>query len=139
MDLNKIKEVNEFIVAKSCEKIKTALDEKGWDKEVFEVFSQAIDNLKDIEKIEAYEYKEKERTVRKEYVENEVMSTMKKVDVIAEETEFEVLLCQIMAMWGTEKGFDVIKTLLADHMEDVRLFNKKMYDMAIMKLKNVLY
>lgn len=135
MDLKKAKEINEFIIDKSCKNIAGAMEEKQWDKESFEVFSQALDNLRDIEKIEKLE--------REEYKEmkSEVATEMeiKKVDVTKVDTDFEKLIYSIAEAKPGKAGMLAITTILADHMEDIRLFYPKMYEMVMMKLKNMLY
>lgn len=58
MHLMKSKELNERIIKECNVKVERSLESKGFDPECFEVLSQAIDNLKDISKIEAYENEE---------------------------------------------------------------------------------
>lgn len=142
MDLKKAKEVNKEIIKKACDKIEVHLNEKTWGKEEFEVFSQALDNLRDIEKIEKLEREEeREMTVVTAPIlhSNEYDMSAKKPDVTKVTTDFEQLIYDISEKHKGKDGMIAITTILADHMEDIKLFNRKMYDMVMMKLKNMLY
>lgn len=131
MDLELIKGVNEEILFKATEKIGSSLERGSWDKESFEVMAQSLDNILDIEKIEKYKGEEKH--------EEEKASILKrKMDAKTETTEFEQLIYDIAEKHEGEETMYMITTVLADHMEDVRLLYKNAYSKIMNRLKELL-
>lgn len=132
MHLIKAKEINKKIIEECNEKIEKSLDKKAFDSECFEVISQAIDNLCDIEKLEKYEDKNKEAMVSKEMV-------LKKKNAKTETTEFEQLIYDICAKFYKEDVSFSYVTIIADTIEDLRLLHPKMYENLMRKLKEMLH
>lgn len=129
MDLDKFKEVNEKIVDNSVLKVEKALDTKSWDKECFEVMSQAIDNLLDLSKIERHKEEKQEETT---------MYTLAKEDVTKVTTEFEALVYKISEKHPGKNGMIALTTVLAETMEDLRIYNPRLYDSTLRRLKEML-
>lgn len=127
MDLNKAKEVNEFILDKAVNKISERVQKGGWDNEEFEVMSKAIDNLKELDKLDYKDKKEEFKKVR-----------TKRLNAYEEETEFETLVYRISEEKPGTETMLAITTILADHMEDIRVMQPRAYDIIMMKLREVL-
>lgn len=134
MDIERVKELNEYIIDKATEKIDLSMKSKGFDEESFEVLSKAIVNLKYLEKIEHYEEKEVE-----ESEEVEAAAVMPKLDASKVTTEFEGLIYEIARKLPGKDYMLAITTIIADTMEDLRVLHPKMYENLMRKLKEVLY
>lgn len=130
--MEKTKKVNEFIVEKATEKVVKSMEVKEWDEESFNTMCKALDNLKDIMKIEYKDYEKKE-------VEEKESKLMAKVDAKTNTTEFEQLIYDIAKKRTGKEGMLAITTIIADHMEDMRVLNNRAYCMVMMKLKELLY
>lgn len=127
MDLIKAKEINEFILNKASEKIESTVKKGSWDNEEFSVMSEAIENLVRLEKLGKKEKKEEVEKIR----------ALKK-DAYTEETEFESLMYRIQEEKNDTETMICITTIIADHMEDIRIMQPRAYDIIMMKLREVL-
>lgn len=129
MDLKESKKLNHEIVNVASEKVKKAMESYSWDNEAFGVMSQALDNIVDIKKI----CKESESK------EVKTISLADKKDAETETTEFEALIYEIAETHEEESGkyMVAITTIIADHMEDMRIMNKRAYDLVMMKLRGL--
>lgn len=125
MDINKLKEVNVKIIEKAIPKIENALASNIWDCECVEAMSQAIDNLKDLSKMEGYsEYAEPKMVKHIEYKINNESEFMKEVN-------------SILASRGEEDGIKCVMMVMSELMEDLSLLHTRLYNQVIMKLKEV--
>lgn len=127
MDMEKAREINSDILIKSTEKLHHKLKNGGWSEEEFEVMSQAIDNLKDLDEIH---YKKDEKEFKHKI-------SSKKMDAYKDETEFENLVYEIAMEKPSVDTLLDITTVLADHMEDIKVMHPKIYKGLIMKLKEL--
>lgn len=128
MNLCKAREVNEYILGKAIEKLEERVKVGGWSNEEFEVMSKSIENIREIEKIE---YKNDKEDMNRKLL-------MKKMDAETETTEFESLVYKIVEGKPSNEAMIAITTIIADHMEDMRILNKRAYDLLMMKLKELL-
>lgn len=128
MNLCKAREVNEYILEKAIEKLEERVKVGGWSNEEFEVMSKSIENIREIEKIE---YKNDKEDMNRKLL-------MKKMDAETETTEFESLVYKIVEGKPSNEAMIAITTIIADHMEDMRILNKRAYDLLMMKLKELL-
>lgn len=128
MNLDRLKSVNEEIIDKASEKIENNLSLKKWDNEDFTVLSQAVDNILDICKIEKYKYGEKEIE----------MYTMPKQDPTKVTTDFEALVYKVAEKHPGKNGMIALTTVLAETMEDLRIYNPRLYDSTLRRLKEML-
>ena len=126
MGYEKAKCLNEKILHKAVEKLDKRVDNGSWDNEEFEVISQALDNIKDIEKIEGKKDKEELQ---------KAMSMKKNAET--ETTEFEQLIYDIAEINGGYEGMLAITTIIADHMEDTRILHPKSYQNIMLRLKEL--
>ena len=127
MGYEKVRELNEKILHKATEKLDKRVDNDNWENEEFEVISKSLDNILDIKKLE--EKGEKERIIK---------ATHKKINAETETTEFEQLIYDISKERNDIEGMLAITTILADHLEDVRIMNPRAYEMVMYKLKELL-
>ena len=128
MNLDRLKSVNKEIIDKASEKIENNLSLKKWDNEDFTVLSQAVDNILDICKIEKYKYGEKEIE----------MYTMPKQDPNKVTTDFEALVYKVAEKHPGKNGMIALTTVLAETMEDLRIYNPRLYDSTLRRLKEML-
>lgn len=128
MNLDRLKSVNEEIIDKASEKIENNLSLKKWDNEDFTVLSQAVDNILDICKIEKYKYGEKEIE----------MYTIPKQDPTKVTTDFEALVYKVAEKHPGKNGMIALTTVLAETMEDLRIYNPRLYDSTLRRLKEML-
>lgn len=140
LDINEIKKVNEEVLMKSIEKVKKALMNKNWDCECFEIMNEALENLYRIQK-----YEEKMEAMKstpiiteKEYKDPQIALLTNKVDAKKDTTEFEALIYEISKKRAGKEGMLAITTILAEHMEDMRILNNRAYKQVMMKLKELL-
>lgn len=129
MDICKAIEVNEFILEKATNKISERVEKGGWDNEEFEVMSKAIENLKELSKLGYKEKKEEYETAK---------TKMKRVNAYTEETEFETLIYKIAEVKNSHETMLAITTILAEHMEDIRVMQPRAYSVIMAKLKGLM-
>lgn len=132
MELYDMKELNKKVLEKAYNRVQKSADMDSYDKESFEAMSLALDNIKDIMKIERYseDYKEgKERT----------LPMSEKVDPKTETTEFEALIYEIAEKYPGKDGMLAITTILAETMEDLRLLHPRIYNLTMTRLNEVIH
>lgn len=130
MELHKMKELNKKVLEKAYSRVQKSTDMDSYDKESFEAMSLALDNIKDIMKIEKYseDYSEKE---------NRAIPAMARIDPKTETTEFEGLIYEIAEKYPSKDGMLAITTILAETMEDLRLLHPRIYNLTMTRLKEV--
>lgn len=122
MDIAKLKELNEKILDKAMMNVEKAWVMDKWDCECMETMSLAIDNLKDLEKMQKHETS---------------YATVRKMDARTETTEFEQCVYDVLKKHEGEKGVMAVITVIAETMEDMKILNKKMYERTMMKIKEL--
>lgn len=127
MHLERVKEINLQVVDIAADKVEKSYQSKTWDGEAFDTLSQALDNLLDIEKMEKKQHSE--------HMSRSIVE--KKRNAELETTEFEALIYKIYENNSTNECLLAIATIVADHMEDVRILNKRAYDIIMMKLREL--
>lgn len=149
MELERIKEINEKVLQRAVEKVEKAMEVGTYDAECYHTMSIAIDNIKDLSKIEKY-HEELEQLERMEEIQEfEALAEEKpqkniralmaeKVDAKEETTEFEALIYEIAEKKDDIESMLAITTVLAETMEDLRLLHPKIYNMTMLKLKECL-
>lgn len=133
MEFAKIKELNERIIKRATDEIeKDMITKNTCDMVDMKILSMAIDNVKDIVKLEEGSLVEEDQTMRY----SEVSKTYEPLTV--EETDFTCYVNKVMDKHGSEIGHKAIMAILNELMEDLKILNNRMYSNVMMKLKNML-
>lgn len=145
INIDEVRKVNEDVLLRSMEKVKKSLNSKMWDSESFEVMNEALSN---IYKIDRYEEKSQQMMAMTAIPMAGDMSIMGdndsynkmmgKKDAKTETTEFEALIYDIANKKPGHEGMMAITTILAEHMEDMRILNNRAYKQVMMKLKELI-
>lgn len=119
MSIEELKQINNMTLSKVMEQL-----DKSWCYSDFSIFSQAIDNMKDLEKIEGMGVLHD--------------SQLKKLNAREVVTEFEEEIYKHFKKEGV--NFDnmmEIITIMAELMEDLKIINPRMYNITFEKIKNI--
>ena len=130
MDLNRVKMLNEEILHKATTKLEERVKKGSWDEEEFKTICYALDNLKDISKMEY----NKERSDANEMK----MSRMMSNKPMEEETEFEKVIYKIVEERPLKDVMEALTRILSDYLEDTRVMHPKAYENIMLKLKDIM-